>query len=286
MCIGTPVQVMHVEACHAVCRDRAGATCRIDLLLVGDQLPGTWLMSFMGTARKVMSAAEAARVGAALDAVQSLLDGGTPDLDVAFSDLIEREPQLPDFLRAQAAASPAGPDMAIRAAKRSEQHWRQDMNDSFAVDGARSAEEAFEQLLQRLVRVNGLARLSDEGEGGVDRFAAGTGDSVALLTDTPKRCPEAWDLAVVLPEVLKLFESRLRAGVANPAESANIAARFGVTRFPALLFQRGGDYIGVLEGMRDWNAFPPAFERMLGSAPARAPGIGIAVRAESGAACR
>lgn len=160
------------------------------------------------------------------------------------------------------------------------------MNDSFVVDAAPSAEEAFEQLLQRLVRVNGLARLSDEGAEGVVGFAAGAGDSVVLLTDAPKRCPEAWDLAVVLPEVLKLFGSRLRAAVAEPALSAAIAARFGVTRFPALLFQRSGDYIGVLEGMREWSAFPAAFERMLGSAPARAPGIGIAVRAESGAACR
>lgn len=159
------------------------------------------------------------------------------------------------------------------------------MNDSFAAAATPSAEDAFEQLLQRLVRSNGFTRLRDDGEEGVDHFAAAPGDSVVLLTDAPKRCPEAWDLAVVLPEVLKLFETRLRAAVADPAMSAPLAARFGVTRFPALLFQRGGDYIGVLEGMREWRAFPAAFERMLASAPARAPGIGIAVCAQSGTAC-
>lgn len=107
MCVGTPVQVMHVEAeaCHATCRDRAGTVSRVDMLLVGEQEVGTWLMSFKGAARKVMSADEASRIGDALDALQTLFDGGTPDLDAAFPDLVGREPQLPEFLRAQAAAS-------------------------------------------------------------------------------------------------------------------------------------------------------------------------------------
>jgi len=160
------------------------------------------------------------------------------------------------------------------------------MNDSLTDGVSLSAEDGFEQLLQRLVRCDGLKRVVVDGEDGIAGFAADAGDSVVLLTDAPKRCPEAWDLAVVLPEVLKLFGARLRAGVADPEASATIAARFGVTRFPALLFQRSGDYVGVLEGMREWSAFPVAFERMLGTAPARAPGIGIAVRAESSATCR
>jgi len=110
MCLGTPVQVMHIEGCHAVCLDRSGATSRVDLLLVGDQPAGTWLMNFMGAARKVITAEEARRVDDALDALRVLLDGGTPDLDAAFSDLVGREPQLPDFLREQVltATTPSG----------------------------------------------------------------------------------------------------------------------------------------------------------------------------------
>lgn len=141
---------------------------------------------------------------------------------------------------------------------------------------------AFEALLQRTETQHGFARVSD-GES-LEAFAR-SGDSLVLLTENPKLCPEAWDLVVVLPEVLKQFSDELRRAVATPTESAVIARRFAVSRFPALLFQRDGQYVGVLEGMRDWASFAPAVDRMLSSPVSRAPGIGIPVRAASAGTC-
>jgi hydrogenase-1 operon protein HyaE len=144
------------------------------------------------------------------------------------------------------------------------------------------AGDRFEALLRRLENQHHLCRVAGDG---VDAFAAGPGDSVLLLTDTPQRCPEAWDLAVVLPEVVRAWAGRLRAGVADPQASAPIAARFGIARFPALLFQRDGHYVGSLEGMYDWAMLVPAVAALLAAPPGRAPGIGIPVRATPPASC-
>lgn len=152
---------------------------------------------------------------------------------------------------------------------------------TMAVDSSMGA-DAFEALLQRIQREHEIQRVTDDATRA--DFASG-GNSVLLLTENPKICPEAWDLAVVLPEVLKGFAGRVRAGVAAPPESAAIAQRFGVTRFPALLFQRDGDYVGVLEGMRDWASFAPAIERMLAQPASRPPTVGIPVTAANAGTC-
>lgn len=130
-----------------------------------------------------------------------------------------------------------------------------------------------------------LARLEERGlmsrvaSNSVDDYLAAHAEAALLLTDDPARSPESWDMAVVLPELLHTFVGRLAGAVALPAESREIAARFGVSRYPSLVVLRGGQYLGVLEGMYDWQALVPALTRLLGAAGSRPPGIGIPVRA-------
>ncbi len=142
--------------------------------------------------------------------------------------------------------------------------------------------ERFEALLARLESQHGICRVAADR---VDRFAAGPGDSVLLLTDAPNRCPEAWDMAVVLPEALRAMPGEVRGGIADPQASTPVAARFGVARLPALLFLRDGGYVGVLEGMRDWADLVPAARAMLDAPVGRVPGIGVAVRAAPAGSC-
>lgn len=100
MCLGVPMKVLSCSGLIADCSGRSGMS-RIDLALVGSQPPGTWLLSFLGAAREVIDAERARVVGAALDALDALQDGQT-DLAGFFADL-DREPQLPDFLKKEAA---------------------------------------------------------------------------------------------------------------------------------------------------------------------------------------
>lgn len=101
MCIGVPMQVVagDGEGLFAVCESR-GERRRVDMMLVGEQPPGTWVLEFQGAARRVLTPAEAAQTLDALQALACALRGDTEAIDALFADLVDREPQLPEHLRA------------------------------------------------------------------------------------------------------------------------------------------------------------------------------------------
>jgi len=109
------------------------------------------------------------------------------------------------------------------------------------------------------------------------RFAAEPGDSVILLTADTRNNPESWDALIVLPEVLRGYAGRLRAAIALPAASAQLALRFGARTYPSLLFQRAGDFVGIIDGLQDWDVYVRRTAEMLAAPVGRAPSIGVAV---------
>lgn len=99
MCLGIPMKVLDSRAFELLCRDRDGSDVWIDARLTGVLPPGTWVMTFAGAARDVMEEQAAHQCLDALSALQALMAGEQPDLDALFADLVNRDPQLPDFLR-------------------------------------------------------------------------------------------------------------------------------------------------------------------------------------------
>jgi len=97
MCIGIPMQVIEAGFGEALCQARDGRH-RVDTRLVGTPAPGTWLMVFLGAAREIVSEETAARTADALEAL-AMVQRGERGFEHLFADLIDREPQLPDFLR-------------------------------------------------------------------------------------------------------------------------------------------------------------------------------------------
>lgn len=97
MCIGMPMQVLETRSGSALCSGPDGAH-EVDTALVGDVVPGTWLMVFLGAAREVMSEVDAMKTRDALEALRLAMAGET-DIDHLFADLVGREPQLPEHLR-------------------------------------------------------------------------------------------------------------------------------------------------------------------------------------------
>ena len=101
MCLGIPMQVVSAEGHAAVCRGRNGLE-RIDSLMTGPLAPGQWVLTSLGAAREIIDAERAAQVESALTALDAVLagDGDVSALiDHHFADLVNREPQLPEFLR-------------------------------------------------------------------------------------------------------------------------------------------------------------------------------------------
>ncbi|MBF0251779.1 MAG: HypC/HybG/HupF family hydrogenase formation chaperone [Alphaproteobacteria bacterium] len=85
MCLGVPVQVIEDRGFMALCRGRGGEV-EVNMMLVGPQEPGTWLVNFLGTAREVMTEDDAQKANSALDALEAVLNG-EDNVDRFFPDL-------------------------------------------------------------------------------------------------------------------------------------------------------------------------------------------------------
>jgi hydrogenase expression/formation protein HypC len=93
------MQVLGFNGDYALC-ERDGEQYFIDTQLVGKPNIGDWLLTFLDTAREIISPESAAQIQDALQALNLTLQGET-NIEHLFADLVGREPQLPEFLRAQ-----------------------------------------------------------------------------------------------------------------------------------------------------------------------------------------
>jgi len=99
MCVGIPMQLVRCEDGMALAEGRNRHE-RLNLMLIGEQAPGTWVLAYQGSAVRVLSEDEAHQTSAALDALDAAFRGES-DVDAFFADLVDREPTLPAHLRKQ-----------------------------------------------------------------------------------------------------------------------------------------------------------------------------------------
>lgn len=129
-------------------------------------------------------------------------------------------------------------------------------------------------LIARLVEQHGAAWVDGNS---IDDFLAQSGDRVLFFAGDPVRFPECLDVAVVLPELQRVFAGRFQIGVARREDEDALARRFGSQRWPALIFLRDGRYVTTVAGMLDWDVYLARVTEALAMAPSRAPTIGIPV---------
>lgn len=87
MCVGIPAQVIEADEFFALCKTRNGEE-RINTMLIGQQEPGTWLMTFLGQAREIITEEDAINIDKALDGLSAIMSGETNiDVDHYFPDM-------------------------------------------------------------------------------------------------------------------------------------------------------------------------------------------------------
>ena len=110
MCIGVPMRIESGDGIVAVAvSEGADGTIErhtLDMMIVGQQPPQTWVLAFHGAARRVLEPLEARQINDALAALAIALDADAADqqgqaLDALFADLVDRAPQLPEHLRSE-----------------------------------------------------------------------------------------------------------------------------------------------------------------------------------------
>lgn len=128
---------------------------------------------------------------------------------------------------------------------------------------------------QRLSSQHGYTVLDAES---FDEFINEPGESLILFSEDPQRVPETWDIAVILPELIKGLPKQPRVGLLAPLDAHAVSSRYGIRLWPALLGLRGGAYLGVIEGMKDWGIYAGQLPQLLAAPESRPPTIGIPVQ--------
>lgn len=90
MCIGVPMKIIEAFDFSAVAQTEDGQTHSIDTLLTGQVSTGTWVLTFLGSAREIVSPARAHEINQALKALNAA-NAGLP-FEHLVSDLIDRDP--------------------------------------------------------------------------------------------------------------------------------------------------------------------------------------------------
>ena len=81
MCVGIPAQIIEAGDFVARCRTRNGEE-QINMMLTGPQPAGTWLLTFLGSAREIISEEDARNIDKALDGLSAIMSEDA-DIDVA-----------------------------------------------------------------------------------------------------------------------------------------------------------------------------------------------------------
>ena len=137
-------------------------------------------------------------------------------------------------------------------------------------------------LVAQLIERHGAERMDAES---FEAFIAAAGAAVLFFTEDPVRFREVNDLAVILPEIARASPTAFRIGVLPPPLANAKAGTYGVRRWPALVFLRDGEWLGNIEGLRDWSDYVAASARLLAGPAQPLPPKVIPVLAQGPASC-
>ena len=131
-------------------------------------------------------------------------------------------------------------------------------------------------LIDRLIGELGYEHVTAESH---DAFVSVAGMNVLFFPGDPATVKDATDVAVVLPELVKVFAGKLRPGVVTDTYGAGkeLKRYYGFAAFPSLVFVRGGDYVGTITRIQDWADYITVIQNLLVASPKRPPGFRIDV---------
>lgn len=112
-----------------------------------------------------------------------------------------------------------------------------------------------------------------------DEFVAQPGMNVLFFPGDPTTVKDATDVAVVLPELAQAFDGQLTPGVVTDVrgDGAELQKTYGFGAYPALVFVRGGEYVGAITRIQDWAVYLEEISNLLVAPPRRAPGFSVPV---------
>ncbi len=108
-------------------------------------------------------------------------------------------------------------------------------------------------------------------EDNMDEVLAQSGDVILFIAGEFKRLVEVNDAAVILPELIKASRGQLSAAVLDRKSETKIQLRYRFNAFPAFVFLRNGDYLGVITRVLDWQDYMIEIPKILALDPTPPP---------------
>lgn len=110
-------------------------------------------------------------------------------------------------------------------------------------------------------------------------FVDQPGMNVLFFPGDPTTVKDATDVAVVLPELVNAFAGQLAPGVVTDfrGDGRELQKLYGFGAVPALVFVRGGEYVGAITRIQDWAVYLEEISNLLIAPPRRAPGFSVPV---------
>jgi hydrogenase-1 operon protein HyaE len=110
-----------------------------------------------------------------------------------------------------------------------------------------------------------------------DEFISQPGITVLFLVGDVKTIRDTTDVAVVLPELVRVFQGRLIPGVVAAEAERELHRHYGCKAWPALVFLRDGGYLGAITRIQNWTEYLHDINELITAAVRRAPGFSIPV---------
>lgn len=126
----------------------------------------------------------------------------------------------------------------------------------------------FSPLLNSIIERHGYAVIREAD------LASATKDAVfsmLFFAGDHERLAESNDVAVIIPELMKVFGDAVTPiVVARDAERA-LQRMYRFSSFPSLVFLRHGEYLGAISRIRDWGDYLIEIPQILSSEPSVPP---------------
>lgn len=123
-------------------------------------------------------------------------------------------------------------------------------------------------LLTSIIVREGLEVISDAA---LDEAAGNEVFSMLLIAGDANRLAESNDVAVIFPEIAKALDGNVTALVAAFDSEREFQKRFRFNKFPCVVFLRYGEYLGVIQGVRDWSDYMTEISEILLRDPSEPP---------------
>ena len=132
-------------------------------------------------------------------------------------------------------------------------------------------------LIAQLFDKHGFAQVTTDS---LPQWLARPGRTALLFLEDPIKNRETLDLAVIAPELARVYGGRFAVGALLPEDARVVAQRYGFRQWPALVMLADGKYVGVIDGLRNWDEYVADIERLLAAPPMRPPTLGIPVKGD------